>query len=247
VKVFVIGPGRVGTALARALAEAGEEVLALHGRPPFPVSLARAEAVIVAVPDAAVGEVATALAGSTTLSPEAVVVHTAGALGPSALAPAHPRTVHTGTFHPLQTFPVKGQVPSFDRVPFAIAGEARARAAAARLAARLGGVAIEVPEERRALYHAAAVLACGHVTALAAVAARALAVAAGTGEREALSLLGPILRTTAENLAVLGLPAAMTGPAARGDEATIARHVAALQGVDPRIAELYRALVEAAR
>jgi predicted short-subunit dehydrogenase-like oxidoreductase (DUF2520 family) len=242
VKVFVIGPGRVGSALAGGLASAGETVLALHGRPPYPPTLADAEVVLVAVPDGAIGEVAQALVDSALLSSRCVVLHTAGALGPTALAPAQRVTLHLGTFHPLQTFPQKDVPPPLQAVPFALAGDAEAMAAGRALAARLGGIPLEVGEGERALYHAAAVLACGHVAALAGAAAQVLARAAGVDAARALHLLAPILAETVRNLEALGYPQALTGPAGRGDSATISRHIEALRAVSPELARLYEAL-----
>jgi predicted short-subunit dehydrogenase-like oxidoreductase (DUF2520 family) len=242
VKVFVIGPGRVGTALAGALSAAGEEVLGLHGRAPYPPALGEADAVLVAVPDPEIPAVGAALAGSGRLSAGAAVLHTAGAMGPSALG----AVPHAGTFHPLQTFP-GGDPPPLRGVPFAIAGDARALIVGRTLAGRLGGVAIEVPEEARALYHAAAVLACGQVAALAGAAAEALARAANVSEAEALRLLAPILAQTAKNLGALGLPAAMTGPVARGDVETQRRNAHALACVRPELAAIYEALARIGR
>jgi predicted short-subunit dehydrogenase-like oxidoreductase (DUF2520 family) len=242
VKVFVIGPGRVGTALAWGLSAAGEDVLGLHGRALLPPALGEAEAVLVAVPDPEIPGVGAALAGSGRVGAGAAVLHTAGALGPSALG----AVPHPGTFHPLQTFPGSAP-PPLRGVPFAIAGDARALFVGRTLAERLGGVAIEVPEEARALYHAAAVLACGQVAALAGAAAEALARAANVSEAEALRLLAPILAETARNLGTLGLPAAMTGPVARGDVQTLRRNAEALARVRPELAAIYEALARIRR
>jgi predicted short-subunit dehydrogenase-like oxidoreductase (DUF2520 family) len=239
VKVLVIGPGRVGSALARALAAAGEEVLAVAGRGPLPPSLADADAVLVAVPDGALGEVARALAASGIVRADAAILHTAGALGPSALAGA---PGHLGTFHPLQTFASREAAPPLAGVPFALAGDGRALALGRSLAGAVGAVPIEVPEEHRALYHAAAVMACGHVALLARAAALALSSAAGVDAGEALRFLGPILRETAHNLATVGLPAALTGPVARGDKETMDRHRQALAAEDPELAAVYEAI-----
>lgn len=237
-KVVVIGAGKVGSALAGALAASGVEVLAVAGRGPLPPELSSADAVIVAVPDAAIAEVGAALAGSGRLATDAAVLHTAGALPPAALGAG---LAHPGTLHPLQTF-AKASPPPLAGVPFAIAGDERALAVARSLAERVGGVAVVIPDEARSLYHAAAVLACGHVATLAGAAARALARAARVTEPEALRLLAPILRATAGNLASLGLPDALTGPAARGDVETMRRHAAALGALDPALAEAYAAV-----
>jgi predicted short-subunit dehydrogenase-like oxidoreductase (DUF2520 family) len=91
------------------------------------------------------------------------------------------------------------------------------------------------------------VLACGHAALLAHAAARALATAARIDEPDALALLAPIARATQANVEHLGFPAAMTGPVARGDEATLARHREALGALAPELAAVYEALVKVAR
>jgi predicted short-subunit dehydrogenase-like oxidoreductase (DUF2520 family) len=241
-KILVIGPGRVGSALGRALEAAGETVLGRFGPGPLPPELAKADAVLVAVPDAAVPEVGESLARSGLLRPDAAVLHTAGALGPDALGVTLASAAHPGAFHPLQTFPSLDSSPPLAGVPFALGGDARALEVGRALAQRLGGVPLVIPDAARALYHAAAVLACGHVAALAGAAARALARAAGISEDEALYLLGPILQETAWNLGVLGLPAAMTGPVSRGDRAVAERHAEVLGQLGPEVREIYKIL-----
>ena len=246
-RIVLIGPGKVGSALARALGTAPQEVLAIIGRgAPLPEALGDAEVILLAVPDAAIGSVAAALAASGRLRADAVVLHTAGALGVDALA-ALGGAAHGGTFHPLQTFPSKEASPPLFGVPFALGGDAQALAAGESLARHVGGVPLVVPDCARALYHAAAVLACGHVALLADAAARALSSAANVRHDEALRLLAPILATTTRNLAVLGLPAALTGPVARGDAQTLARHEAALRAVAPELAQAYAALAGTAK
>ena len=102
------------------------------------------------------------------------------------------------------------------------------------LVATLGGVAIEVPAELRALYHAAATIAANHLTALSAQVER-LADLVGVPT----SAYWRLMSTTMRNIEQVGARAALTGPASRGDWATIERHLDALPA-DER--ELYLSL-----
>lgn len=244
-RVSVVGPGKVGRALFRAFEAAGHAMRALAGRPPWDDAtldaLRTSDVIVLAVPDGALSSVAAVLAGARCVDTAASVLHTAGALGPSVLV-ALEGSAALGTFHPLQTFASRDEAPPLDGVPFAIDGDARAIAAAADLARSLGGVPLVVPEDERALYHAAAVLACGHAALLANVAAGALAQSAHIPTDEALRRLAPILRQTVANLEGLGMPAALTGPLARGDAATVGRHVNVLDIFSPEAASVYRAL-----
>jgi predicted short-subunit dehydrogenase-like oxidoreductase (DUF2520 family) len=118
----------------------------------------------------------------------------------------------------------------------------RALELAGELARRLGMVPVRIAPEDRVLYHAAASIASNFLVTLEAAAER---LAAGVGvERE---LLVPLVRATVENWAELGGAHALTGPVARGDEATVARQRAAIEDRAPELQELFDALVDATR
>jgi predicted short-subunit dehydrogenase-like oxidoreductase (DUF2520 family) len=179
--------------------------------------------VVIATPDAAVADVAT------TIRPEAttVVAHLAGSLGLDVLG-THPRTA---ALHPLAPLP-NAEVGA-DRLRgawFAVAGDPLV----GDVVNALGGRSFPVADEDRALYHAGAVIASNHLVALLAQAER-VAGRAGVPLDGYLDLA----RRTLANVADLGAVAALTGPAARGDVETVARHVAAL---GPDEAELYGCL-----
>ena len=231
--VRIIGGGRAGGAVAAALAEVGWQVRPILGRaaPPDEVAAAAADVdlVLIATPDAAVGEVAAAIEPSTT----AAVAHLAGSLGLDAVAP-HPRAA---ALHPLVALPdaAVGARRLLAGCWFAVAGDRIVR----QVVADLGGRAFEVADSDRAAYHAAAVVASNHLVALLGQAER---IGAPAGVR--LAALLDLVRSTVDNVAELGPAAALTGPAARGDEATIERHLDAIV-----LAEhpAYRALADEAR
>jgi predicted short-subunit dehydrogenase-like oxidoreductase (DUF2520 family) len=193
------------------------------------------DVVIIATPDAAVAEVARAIAPV----PTTVVLHLSGALGLDVLAP-HARRA---SLHPLVPLPSPevGRVRLGSGVTFAVAGDP----VATRLGQALGGRCIEIDDDHRAAYHAAACIAANHLVALFGQVER-VAATAGLGVDAFLELATAALHDVAD----LGPAAALTGPAARGDEATLARHRAALApqeiaGYDAGVA-LVRRLVEQA-
>jgi predicted short-subunit dehydrogenase-like oxidoreductase (DUF2520 family) len=125
----------------------------------------------------------------------------------------------------------------------AIAGSTpRALRVAASMARALGLKAVTIDEEDRAAYHAAASIASNFLVTLEAAAER-LAQSAGA-DRE---LFVPLVRATVENWARLGPERALTGPVARGDEATVARQRAAIAERAEDLLPLFDALVEATR
>ena len=157
------------------------------------------------VPD---GEIANAAA---LVEPGPLVGHCSGATGLEPLSPHE-----AFSLHPLMTVTADGA--RFAGAGAAIAGASdRALALARELAEALGLRAIEIADEDRAAYHAAASIASNFLITLEAAAER-LAATAGA-DRE---LLVPLVRATVENWARLGGERALTGPVARGDEATVA-------------------------
>jgi predicted short-subunit dehydrogenase-like oxidoreductase (DUF2520 family) len=100
---------------------------------------------------------------------------------------------------------------------------------------------VRVAPEDRALYHSAASIASNFLVTLEAAAER---LAADAGIERAL--LVPLVRATVENWATLGAEA-LTGPVARGDDATVARQRAAVEERAPELLELFDALVDATR
>jgi predicted short-subunit dehydrogenase-like oxidoreductase (DUF2520 family) len=165
--------------------------------------------------------------------PGAVALHAAGSLRADALP-----TDERGRLHPLMTFPgPEHGLPALAGASAAVEGTPRALDAARALAQRLGMRPIQVDGDVRT-YHAAACLASGHLATLFLQACRVLASA---GVREPAAALLPLAHASLERAAAAG-PVAITGPAARGDRATVAGHVEVLSGED---AATYRALAEA--
>lgn len=196
--------------------------------------------VVLAVPDRVVGQVASALPAAAGGS---AAVHVSGALGLAALEPARRRGWQTGSFHPLLSFASRRAPEALAGITIAVdASSAELLAGLEDLARGLGATPRRVPDEARAVYHAAAVLASNYVVALAGVAAELL-TEAGWTRAAAVEALAPLVSGVAEDLRAESLPAALTGPIARGDVETVRRHLAALAD---RPARVYRIVGQAA-
>ncbi len=103
---------------------------------------------------------------------------------------------------------------------------------------------MSVPDDARGLYHAAAVLGCGHLAALIQAAAEVWQ-AMGFTQQEAIQALYPLCRTTLDAIAEAGVEAAVTGPVVRGDITTMRAHLEALFQDLPHLVPLYGALAAA--
>jgi len=250
--VGIVGPGRAGLGLALALRRARITVVGVHGRREVPVPpgvkltvggtppwIGQAGVVVLAVGDDALAACVADLARAAAIVPGRVVLHLSGVLTSDVLAPLGALGARTGSMHPLIAFAPEPAMAARQcrGACFALEGEVGAVALADAIVRRLGGSPVTLAPELKPLYHAGAVFASNYLVTLVAVAARLLEDAGFAGE-EALAALAPLARATLENLEAVGPVAALTGPVARGDVATVRRHLMALTHAD---AELYRA------
>lgn len=188
---------------------------------------AGADAVVIATPDDVIAAVAAEMPPT-----DAVVVHLSGSRGLAELG-GH-RAV--GALHPLVALPDPDLGAERLRGAwFATAGDPLVE----RIVAALHGRSFTIADEDRAAYHAAAVIASNHLVALLGQAERVTAIAGVP-----FDALLDLAEGSLANVRELGPAAALTGPASRGDEATIRRHLAAL-GDDE--AASYEALAAEAR
>jgi predicted short-subunit dehydrogenase-like oxidoreductase (DUF2520 family) len=245
-KIVVVGGGRLGGALALSLSarrwpvrilshteEGRRRVKALGLKAATPRDLAQARVALLCVPEKAVPEVAREMAR--TLGRSTALVHCAGALSLKALGA--PRGRPLGSFHPLCAV----SDPRDSLAGHAVAISTRSRALKAvlrRMAQDLELQVLEVPEARRAAYHAGAVLSAGCTVALMSAAVEALGHA-GIPEDAALAALLPLMRSSLRGMEARGLARGLTGPVVRGDANVVAAHLAALP---PEVAEVYRLL-----
>lgn len=257
-RLFFVGPGRMGLALGYALWQAdGADSLVYCGRRPEPPSHplfiqgnaryvfglerppAGTTAVVLSVPDDAIPEIATTLAGYGEAPPGAAAFHLSGAFSTEPLAPLHARGYAVGTIHPFQT--VAHAITGTDLLPgsyFAVSGDPRALSVARRILNVLGSPSVTVPVARRPVYHAAGVFASNYLLAVLGAAARLLG-RAGISPDEAFEAILPLARGTLANLEELGPVQALTGPIARGDLETVDLH---LRTLEPGERRLYAAL-----
>jgi len=236
--VGIIGAGRVGSIMAAALADAGYSIVGIASRSggATPAYLAAADLLLLAVPDDALAT----LVESLPVRPGQIVAHTSGAHGVAVLAPAVARGAHPLALHPAMTF--AGGPADLDRlrkgISFGLTAPADVRPAAEALVRDLGGTPEWIPEERRALYHAALAHGANHLVTLVNDALDRLREA---GVTQPERVLDPLLHAALDNTLRLG-DAALTGPVARGDAGTVRGHVAVLTETAPEAAPAYVAL-----
>ena len=236
--VAVLGPGHLGRTLAAALDACGYRVRLASSRVVEEAQDAvdASDVAFLTVPDAAIGGVAAVIEWR----PGQLVAHCSGARGLEVLAVAEQSGALIGCLHPLQSFPPEPDPARFAGITCGVEGPTPADAILEGIASDLGARVVRLAGVDRALYHAAAVLIANDAVALASAATRAWTLA-GLPAAAAREALAPLLLGAARSIATLPLAKALTGPIARGDVATVERHLDALRR-EPEIAALYRAL-----
>jgi predicted short-subunit dehydrogenase-like oxidoreductase (DUF2520 family) len=162
-----------------------------------------------------------------------MLAHASGRYGVSVLEPAVRQGALPLALHPVMTF--TGRPDDVDRLAgtsFGVTAPEVLRPAAEALVIEMGGEPVFIAEEHRDLYHAAIAGAANHLITLVAQAMDLLRTA---GVAEPARLLAPLLSASLDNALRFG-DAGLTGPVARGDAATVAAHVAALEASTPAAA-----------
>jgi predicted short-subunit dehydrogenase-like oxidoreductase (DUF2520 family) len=258
--VSIVGAGRLGRALGRSLRRLGWRIgavvtrSAVHSRAavhaigvgqPFATltsAVMDADVILLLTPDDVLAGVASQLAKLAAKKCRGkIVLHGSGALDNSVLQALSRCGAATGSIHPMQTFTNNSQ-PNLKGVIFAVEGDARARRAAAGIARSLGGIPVAVASHSKPAYHAAGTLVAGHALALTESAAQTL-IKIGFTRTQAVQTLLPMMRQMLDNFEKHGPLAAWTGPASRGDYATLKKHQRALRRHPREFGASYAALL----
>ncbi len=259
VELAIIGAGRLGTSLGRALASRGHRVRALTCRrlasakesrriigqgkvlTDNPEAAARADVIFLCLPDREIKKAVAVLSRAVIDWTPKVVFHTSGLLTADVLGPLKEKGARVAAFHPVQSFPSKKTPESrFRGIFFGLEGDREAVSLAKTLIRQLGGRVQIVPPEARPLYHAACSLASNDFATLLDSAARLLTEAGFKGRRP-LELLLPLVEGTLQNVKIFDVSAALTGPVVRGDRATVQAHLDALDS-HPLLREAHKTL-----
>jgi predicted short-subunit dehydrogenase-like oxidoreductase (DUF2520 family) len=211
--------------------------------------LVESDLLLISTPDDALEAVAARLAGTVRRAPnqpgktQLLALHTSGALSSEVLAPLRALGFSVGSLHPLVSVADAANVPDrFSGAYFCVEGDRAAARVARSLVKHLGGHSFTISPQDKPLYHAAAAVSSGHVTALFDLAIEML-VECGLTKRRAQQILAPLLASAAANLGAKTPAEALTGPFARGDVATVEKHLAAMRTRKMKEAiDLYSAL-----
>jgi predicted short-subunit dehydrogenase-like oxidoreductase (DUF2520 family) len=251
-----IGAGPVGTTFGVCLSLQGYKVIGVSD-----ISFAAAERFVKLVPGSRAYENSQALADAADVvfittaddfiskvsfdlkwRKGQVVVHCSGASTVQALESAEHHGAFVGSIHPCQSFAsIEQAIENLPGSTFAIEAEEPPKSILTAMAHSLKGDIVYLTSEDKMLYHAAAAIACNYFVTIEKLATD-LWKNFGKTPGDGIKAYMPLLKGTLANIATAGFPKCLTGPIARGDVATIRRHLAALEKSAPEILPLYRQL-----
>lgn len=256
----VVGAGSVGSVLSQMLKRRGHSVVSI-------ISKSRKSArdlaelvrcknagddlsaispdttfLLITTPDSAVEQVALSISGIALPFAKIFVAHTSGALSSDVLSSLADRGARTFSFHPIQTFPANGRsafpLSSMKDVWYGFEGPKNTRPLAQRLTKILGGRFLEVPKEKKVLYHLACVFASNYpVVILGAVERLAQQVSGGD-----ITPFQKLFESSGQNAFRMDASKALTGPISRGSTSIIHRHMAELSSKEPELLRMYSSL-----
>jgi predicted short-subunit dehydrogenase-like oxidoreductase (DUF2520 family) len=267
--VAIIGAGRTGSAIGFLLKQKGYTVSAVATRTPASAEQARkfigagivtidaaqaaetAEIIFITTPDGAIETVCNEIARAHALKPGSLVVHASGAHSLDLLNAAQKAGAYRAVIHLLQSVPSRELgVINIPGSYFRIEADPEAEATAKELVQAMGGIELLMPKWSKdgtspALYHAGAVTVSNYFVALVDYGLRFYETL-GADKQEALKALLPLIRATLKNIESVGIPAALTGPIARGDVETVRDHLEAMRKKAPQLLGLYCSLAQQA-
>lgn len=258
-KISIIGVGTVGTAIGHILQQKGYQITAIAARTEETLKRAHSflsafstcdvveaakagDLIFITTSDDQIETVCQEVAEGGGFSPGDAVFHMSGALPTDVLKPAQDKGAKVGSIHPMQTFAgIEGAIKNIPGSVFGITANSDLLPVALRVAEALGGEAVEVKDEDKAIYHAAACAVCNYFVTLVHY-GEDLYQSLGIPKEVALKAFLPLLKGTLANLERYGTAKALTGPIARGDVGTIKKHLDALKTSLPEKVDLYKLL-----
>ena len=259
--VAIVGPGRLGTALALQLTRAGYRISEIVSRTPASARKVRALTqtlkarsshyqnvsldaglIWLCVPDREIAVVAGDLAALKIWKGK-TVFHSSGALDSDTLGALRKCGAKVASVHPMMTF-VRGAVPTMKGITFALEGDGAAVRLAQRIVRDFGARTFLILKRNKAAYHAWGAFTSPLLVA-ALVTAEQVARSAGLKTTEARRMMLPIVAQTFVNYAALGPAASFSGPLVRGDAETVCKHLQALKTI-PEARAVYVALARSA-
>jgi predicted short-subunit dehydrogenase-like oxidoreductase (DUF2520 family) len=259
-QISVIGAGRAGQCLARALSKKGYTIGGLSCKNNKDAqnavsfigqgiacrtseeAVGDSEIIFITTPDDVIGEVVKELKEKEINWQRRIVFHCSGVLSSKLLLPLKEKGAVVASLHPLQSLASPDNAEkALQNIYFSLEGDAEACKVGEVIVKKLGSKVIQINAENKIFYHTAASIASNYLITLLMLSCKIMEK--GSIElKQAEDALLPLMKGTLENVSFKGIQLSLTGPIIRGDEKTILLHLNALREIDPEIEKLYRLL-----
>jgi len=253
----IIGAGRVGTALAVALAARNWKLKVIADAVPEKArrlkkmvgqgratteaqqAVRQAELIFLCVPDSQIEKVVSQIAKEEVKNK--YFFHTSGALSSSLLTPLKEKGARVGSFHPVQTFATETPEKDLFRGIFiGLEGQPEAVRLGLKIARTLRSQVILLSPEDKPAYHLACSISSNFLVVLLSE-IKDIMESISLDEKTTLELLTPLLKKTLHNVKKLGVEESLTGPVVRGDAETVKKHLE-ITARFPGLDRIYRAM-----
>jgi len=259
-RILIVGAGKVGTAVGSLLYKKGHRLVAavatgessLNKAAPFlpgaqllkdgAGAASEADVILITTKDGQIKLACDYLAERNAIKPSHTVIHMSGAASLELLSSARAAGAKIASLHPIQSF--ANIELAIERLPgsyFGLTAEGAARDVALEIARDLDGKVVEIADDDKPLYHAAACVASNYLVTLLHLAEEIYGAAGFKGDI-AVEAMMPLVKGTLSNIESVGTIAALTGPIARGDVKIIEQHLERLSGMGQDTVNIYKAL-----
>ncbi len=258
--IAIIGAGVVGTAIGYLLKKGGYTVSGIGSRTLESAQKARefigqgevstdlvriarnADIIFITTSDDAIEEVCRSIATRRGFKPGSLVLHTSGASSVDVLVSAKNSGANVASIHPLQSLPsVQEAVNNMPGSYFCLEGDQLALDKVREMVRVFQGRELTIQMGGKSLYHAGAAVVSNFLVATIGFGLQ-LHETAGINRQDSLKALLPLIQGTLKNIEQLGIPAALTGPIARGDAHTVEDHLQSIARENPELLGLYSEL-----
>lgn len=262
--VCIIGVGKVGSALVFELIETGFQKVYLIDKNLARVSriaknskkfkysnrfkkefISSSYIVIISVQDSIIGSVIKKLQSLNIDYSSKIILHTSGALNSDVFNLLRINKSHVGSFHPIQTFNRVQYKRSkvLEGIYFGIEGGIKARKIQKELCEKFKSYYIEIPKEKKLIYHTACVIASNFLVTYINILSDIIKLI-GLNEEKTYNIFEPIIKETLLNISKRGHVKSLTGPFERNDVITIKGHLQSIVNENPLLIPFYTSLAK---
>ena len=261
-KIYIIGLGKAGSAFAAELKDKGFEALFLTDKNPGraeeiserinasgysekidSVFIKKSDIILICVQDRYIKEVVDSVLKCGCDLSEKIFIHTSGSESSEVFRSDEIKSDNGVSMHPVQTFDKISSVNRhlLEKIYFGIEGGEKGKATAKYIIRKLGSDFIEIPREKKYLYHSACVISSNFLITLLNISSEIMG-SMGIDKKKTFEIFRPIIENTLKNISEDGLINSLTGPFERNDIETISKHLNSINKELPSLIPFYTLL-----